>query len=529
MKSGSTLVPISRWILVAGIAAAFAILLFSLLVYCAFAFNLMQFPFDYDQGEGFELVDTILFSQGRLPYQNTDAYPFYSSNYPPLFHVMAAPFVWLFGPAYWYGRLLGFVGTLITAGVISWAVYQHGQQRWIALLAGLAFLSSNFVYHIGPLLRQHMTMVMFETLAVVVLHHAVPRQQRRWIWVGLLLLLAAGYTKQLAAITAAAALVWMALRNPRRVLGYGSVFALLGGAIFIWLTVATNGEWWRQAILANVNDFDPFQAFNLGILWWQLHAFLIVPALLMVIYNAYVERISIYSVWFVMALAFGLFSSGKWGGGDSYLATAIAAMCILSGIFFSRISRADWSFPERWQAVLNSASIRAALLVLIPVCYLAYGIATFKMPTDGAFFGTIAQALGITPNVMGRHFDSASYEIGGYANIGHFTTQQDIEAGMRIVARIRASEQPVLSEEAGFSLAAGHEVISNPTQLRNLWLSGMWNGDELLAMLRRQEFGLIILRAQFYPTPVLEAIGQHYTLSEVIEMNGFRYWIMEPA
>ena len=58
--------------------------------------------------------------------------------------------------------------------------------------------------------------------------------------------------------------------------------------------------------------------------------------------------------------------------------------------------------------------------------------------------------------------------IGGYANIGHFTTQQGIEAGMRIVERIRASEKPVLSEEAGFSIVANREVISNPTQLRNL-------------------------------------------------------------
>ena len=38
-----------------------------------------------------------MFSQGRFPYQDTNVYPFYSSNYPPLFHVIAAPFVWLFG------------------------------------------------------------------------------------------------------------------------------------------------------------------------------------------------------------------------------------------------------------------------------------------------------------------------------------------------------------------------------------------------------------------------------------------------
>ena len=152
--------------------AALLILLFSFAVYVAYAANLIAFPFDYDQGEGFELVDTILFSEGRFPYLDTNVYPFYSSNYPPLFHVIAAPFVWLFGDAYWYGRLLGFLGTLATAAAIGYAVYlDGGKNKWIAALSGLAFLASNTVYHIGPLFRQHMTMVMFETLAVVVLAH----------------------------------------------------------------------------------------------------------------------------------------------------------------------------------------------------------------------------------------------------------------------------------------------------------------------------------------------------------------------
>src|SRR3954462_9168742 len=83
--------------------AALVVLLFSFLVYIVYAINLITFPFDYDQGEGFELVDTIMFSQGQFPYQDTNVFPFYSSNYPPLFHVIAAPFVWVFGNAYWYG------------------------------------------------------------------------------------------------------------------------------------------------------------------------------------------------------------------------------------------------------------------------------------------------------------------------------------------------------------------------------------------------------------------------------------------
>src|SRR5690606_16506953 len=108
---------------------------------------------------------------------------FYSSNYPPLFHVVTVPLIWLFGPQYWTGRLVSFLGTLITAGAIAYAVSGIGlpqksaRRWWLAALSGLAFLASNYVYHVGPLFRQHMFMVMFETLAVVVLATLIAREE----------------------------------------------------------------------------------------------------------------------------------------------------------------------------------------------------------------------------------------------------------------------------------------------------------------------------------------------------------------
>lgn len=132
------------------LALALGLMLFHLSVYVLYAANLIQFPFDYDQGEGFELVDTIMFSRGQFPYQNVEEFPFYSSNYPPLYHIIPVPFVWLFGPGYWYGRLLSFLSTLVTASAIAYAVYTFDQRRgiglgrghlWIAVLSGLAFFS----------------------------------------------------------------------------------------------------------------------------------------------------------------------------------------------------------------------------------------------------------------------------------------------------------------------------------------------------------------------------------------------------
>lgn len=533
-SSRSALLSIHRLLM----AAALLVLTGYLLVYVAFTINLMEFPFDYDQGEGFELVDTIMFSQGQFPYRDTNVYPFYSSNYPPLFHVMAAPFVWLFGPAYWYGRLLGFLGTLVTASAIGYAVYRDGGHRWIAVLSGLAFLASNTIYHIGPLFRQHMTMVMFETLAVVVLAHASEiedtSKRRRTIAAGLALILAAGFTKQLALASAIAVFVFLFIRQPRRAVVWGILFAAVAGVIFLWMNVATNGQWWLQTITANVNDYYPDQTIGLFRLWFSLHGFLLVPAALYALYELYFSRLSIYTLWFVAAVANSVLS-GKWGAGDSYFATAIAALCILSGLFASRTLNRSWTFPRNYLSRLFIAPLRrlapalaAISLVAIPLLYLGYGRAVLHMPTDGPVFGTIAGWFGLQPNADNGFYDSAGRIAGGYADIGHFTTPEDTAAGWHIVERIRAADGPVLSEEAAFNLLAGKDVVTNPTQLLNLWLNDLFDSTELVAMIEAQDFALVVMRAQFYPTDVLQAIARNYTQTETVPMNGFDYMIFEP-
>jgi 4-amino-4-deoxy-L-arabinose transferase-like glycosyltransferase len=524
------------------LVVALAIMVFHFVVYVVYAANLIQFPFDYDQGEGFELVDTIMFSQGKWPYLDTEVYPFYSSNYPPLFHIIAAPFVWFFGPAYWYGRLLGFLGTLITAYVIGYAVYRDGQHKWIAIISGLAFLASNTIYHIGPLFRQHMTMVMFETLAVVILAHAneIPEQskRRRNLALGLGLILAAGYTKQLAYATAIAAGAFLFIRQPRRAVIWGIVFGIIGVAIFLWINWATDGQWWLQTITANVNDFIPDQTTGLFRLWFGLHGFLIIPAALYILYEIYFTRISIYSLWFIAATANSILS-GKWGAGDSYFATAIAAMCILSGLFASRSLNQSWTFYDNYLTRLfrplsefgegvGGRGFGIIGLVIIPLLYIGYGRAVIHLPTNVPGFAQVAQALNLQPNALNGFYDSAGRIAGGYADIGHLTTQEDIEAGWRIVELARSTDKPVLSEEAAFNLLAGKDVLTNPTQLLNLYNNGLYDGSALVEMIESQEFGLIILRAQFYPTPVLIAIGTYYEQTEKIPMNGFEYLIWRP-
>ncbi len=520
-----------RWrpvVLALFVLAALA-LVGQLLVYTHYAIALFRFPFDYDQGEGFELYDTVLHAQGQWPYRDSQVFPFYTSIYPPLFHVITVPLVWAFGPQMWTGRGVGFAASLIAAGAISWGVYRARGNKAIAAFAGLTFLASNYTFHIGPLFRQHMTMVMFETLAIVALAQTpIPpsggfpvgknldrRGLGRGFWLGLIFLLAAGYTKQLALATVLAGLTFLFLCAPRRAILAGAGLAGVAGGLFLWINQTTGGWWYISLIRANINQFDTAQALSFYRQWASLHLVIFLVAVGRLIYETYFDRLSVYAVWFVFALANGALS-GKFGAGESYFVTTTAAACALSGIALADVWRRSAYWTPRWAT---------ALALAVPLLYLVQTRLTLHTYTLGPIYGPIARALG----VAGNNGDNRDYyDSQGYTQLGPRPTRADHEAGRAIAELARQASGPVFSEEAGFMFVAGKPVVTNPFPQLVMYQAGLFDPTQEIEMINRQAFGLVILRAQFYPPPVLIALGANYQPKTEIRMNGFTYRILEP-
>ena len=489
-----------------------------LVIFFIYALTLLRFPYDYDQGEGFELNDSILFSRGEWPYRDNEAFPFYASNYGPVFHLLALPLFPIFGPTLAAGRFLSFLATIAIGVTVAVVVERRTRDRPIAALSGLMVFASNFVYHIGPLYRQHMTMVLFELLAVVAISgYDHPKHGRRNIVLSMVFLLLAGYTKQLSAATAAAALAFLFLRSPKKAIASGLGLAAAAGAVFLWMNAATGGQWFVNSITANANAYDYRQAVTLYGQFFSLHFLIAGLAIGYFFYELYWDRLSAYSIWFAFALANAALA-GKWGAGESYFVTAVTAACITSGFALGKLKERA---PARWPRA-------AALLgILIPLLYLAQAWAVRHLPTDGPVFGALADAIGVGHGASVYagypYFDSI-----GYTQAGHLPTEADASQGDRIVAHATSDERPALTEEASFALRAGKPVVTNPTQLLNLWNNGVLDPAELIAMIDEQAFNVVVLRAQFYPPPVLQAIGARYEPIDDVWMNGFQYRILGP-
>src|SRR6266508_4994686 len=74
--------------------------------FVAHAGALVAYPFDVDQGEGYDVNSAWLIAQGRWIYNDNERWPYYSCNYPPGYPLVLAPPLALAGPSLGLGRLV---------------------------------------------------------------------------------------------------------------------------------------------------------------------------------------------------------------------------------------------------------------------------------------------------------------------------------------------------------------------------------------------------------------------------------------
>ncbi len=522
-----------------------------LTVYFAYAWNLFKFPFDYDQGEGFELYDAIRLARGQNFYLDNGVFPFYSSNYPPVFRTLLVPLIWLFGPKLYVGRVLAFACSLVVGALVCVAARALWKRHaldvsapirslaWlIPLIVSLAFFAANYVYHVAPLARAHLPMVMFAMAGIYCLDRAFAagvQPNRQWVWAGfgIALLMTAGFTKLQAIDALAAGFLFLLLRRPKWFAIALVACAAFAGVFVLVMQAATQGQFWLNVVAANVNDYDIEVTWRTYYQWFSLQGALIVCSVVYVIWDIVaairarsLQPITIWSLYFLAGSALGMLT-GKWGAGPSYLIAAIAASCVCTAGLFARLLRKTTDDERRTTASTVVRRLPSVVSFLFMSVMLIQAKSNIHLPVTGRFFGPIAQVLGVAGE-KSVYPPYPYYDTIGYTQLGHFVDPADIANGWDLVNMLANVKGPVWSEEAMLTLWAGKDVVTNPTQLLNLSKNGMLDTREMIRMIRAKEFGAVVFRAQFYPKDVKTALVENYYWARMIRMNGFEYWVLLP-
>jgi hypothetical protein len=451
--------------------------------YIQFAAQLASFPFDIDQGEGYDAWSGWLINLGELPYTSNAAYPYYSSNYPPVWsYLVSIPMAWL-GPGLGPARLVSTLAGIGTSLLLGLATRRMSGSTLAGILAGGFFLASPYVFHTTPLARVNGTALFFAVSGLAL----VEQPTRARVVLASLAFVAALFTKQTTVDAVVAGVLWLWLRDWRRGVLAGSVITAGGLLGLAALIVATGGAFWLNVVAGNANPMDPGQLSGYLMNFGLLHCVLVAMAAAELRRNR-----SPWALYFVTASVAAL-GVAKWGAGESYFLGAIAASCVLAG---------TWAARQLQSAGHIRVAVCAALL--LQAALMSHG------------------ALSDTLNWLPDRGPQG-------ALLGRPPAEADRFEAERLAERIRNATGPVLAEDPSFVVVAGQGVVGNATHLRNLYKAGLWDPAPLVSDLAQRRYAIVVLNAELYPEPVLTAIGRFYFVDRAVRVNGATYHVFLPG
>lgn len=312
----------------------------------------IAWPWQFDFSEGVNLNAAMQLASGHNIYHPGDPGSFTSAPYPPFFYLLTAPISQITGPSLLGGRLLSLLATLAVSVLLVVAVGKVTRYWSAGILAGALWLTFSPVMIWAALYTQHIFALALG-MAGLVWVMLKPDARRFAFVVGPLLLALAFFTKQSAVDMAAAATLWLLLRDPKKGLRFGLLLAALVLVPFFAANLLLNGGLWEhtitnQGLPASGRRFTRL----LGRLWgehWPVLSLGIacVPATIVALALSWRKRANVLGsqltlavFYFVIAMASVLVRLGRTGVNYNHFIDCLLPACLLFGLALGWLLRA---------------------------------------------------------------------------------------------------------------------------------------------------------------------------------------------
>lgn len=429
----------------------------------------LTFPYPLDYGEGPVLDQAIRLAHFQNIYRTDLSQPPYTiSNYPPLFPLTQVPFVWLFGAAFWYGRGITLLSTLVAALFIGLTVHTLTRDRLAGLVGGLMLLAFPYILHWSPFNRVDALALGLCCAGLFVI--ARWPERRAGLIASALLLAAAIYTRQSYGLAAPfAAFVWLLHEPPRRrAFEYAGIVAGAGLIIFMVLQLLTGGGFFFNIVTANVNPFNWREVGSRAKEIYEHLPYLLAGCALFV---AVAVWLKVRSWWLIAPFLAGAVASaitiGKSGSNVNYLFELAAAMSLVSGALVAWLGTRFW--------------LQIPLLLL-----LSLQVSGMAQWSRDDYYGRVMSKI---------------------------EQRQAIEQLAQIANQ---SPGPVLADEyMGLVPLAGQSLYFQPFELKQLAEAGIWDDQALADAIERGEFPVILL----YQPPDWDSRGERWTRRTLLAIS----------
>lgn len=462
----------------------------------------VAYPYELDYGEGIVLWQAAHVSSLATAYHPITQYPYIVFHYPPLYHAVSLAVSKLTGDLLLAGRLVSLLSALGICLTLPWIVYRSVPARAPkvakvggAVLAG-ALPCGLKTMDWAQLMRVDMLALWltFMGLALFILGRTAISRYAAFV-----LFIAALYTRQTLIASPLACLVVAAILNMRQASKLLGFAVALGAAVMTWLALATHGQVLLHLFLYNQNPFSVRRAITYldQNIQWTLPLLVLAgaaavgpfldvakalsrrslaPLRVRLATSTYRLALFTFTVHFLFSVVLSL-AIGKVGSNINYFLECNLSACALAGLLVTRLiwgsRKTAWAAPA------------AAVAYLLPLFLIAQQAETGIHSMPGA----------------------ASQERAEYI--------RNSEALVRV---LRASPEPVMSENMTLLYRAGKQVPFEPAIVAGLAEMGTWDETPLINMIRKRTFSVMIIRqlegSALYSPGVVSAIEEYYQPSE---------------
>ena len=439
--------------------------------YLFFAIFSLSYPYQIDYGEGFLLNQAKMLSEGKNIYKDISEMPFIISNYPPLYPLIWSFFVRFLGVSFFGGRLISIFSCLLTSIIIYKLVLKNTGDRKVAIISGLIFLASPYVYFWGVLARVDFLGLFLSLFGI----YLILEKQKSGVFLSIPVFVASIFTKQSFIVAPISAFIYLLFRKERKLaLKFGSYLLIPSLALFSFLNCITENQFFYHVLLYNANPFSLYLAISsyISFLWkhWGI--------LLLSLYFLTTEKNdgkTLLKIYFFLSSLFA-FTVGKVGSSVNYFLEVIAVSSMLSGFSVHRIMESE---NEQIKKFLN-------LILILQMVSFAH--APFVHPSEPSF--------------------------------------HDLEANRIISEQIKGMNK-LLSEDGGILVINGKEIYFQPFEFTQLAIQGMWDDENIVKEIRKRSFEAIILEFSIdcmdksvhyerFTPKIVESIKDNYYLSHRI-------------
>ncbi|MCA9425317.1 MAG: hypothetical protein KC994_09600 [Candidatus Omnitrophica bacterium] len=441
-----------------------------LVVFAAFflyhAARTILYPYTVDYGEGFLLNQGNELAHLRSPYQPLDEPPWLVANYPPVYPALLAIGIKAFGIQYYFGRALSLFGILVAGYCLYAMTRDQTGNRLAAWVSLLVWLGSYPVYAWGPYHRVDSVGIGFEALGLLFL------MKRERLTLSILFFLLALYCRQTLWMAPLAGYFYLRrMDGPRFAARWFGKLLVLGGGIFLILTLLTGGEFFRHLVSYNANPY------HIKDVWRNAHNGLFLTMLLPTLFLIYtLVRVISTGKWDLLGycIPFSIltfFLVGKLGSAVNYLFEIALVSAWATGVV---IAEAQYHIPKG-----NPLRLMPALFLGVGICFPLHVPHFYNQWSINDWAGTPISSSRVMT-------DELAY-------------------------RLKEIEEPVLSQDAGLSLMTGHKLVWQPFIMTQLHQQKRWNQEPLLEMIRNKEFKALVLPINFELDTNLSEFGLWWT------------------